>query len=186
MNPYCLFCIMLATSIAATGCNESSSGGQAPSPPPPPAAPPPPSPPPSAAPSAAPSTAASAAAVQKVEIAISAVANTMAYDKTRLTVPTGAVVHLTLKNPATMATLPHNWALVAPGTQAKVAAEGLAKAPDAGYIVEGENVLAHTPLAPPGGTAEVTFTAPAPGNYPYICTVPGHYMMMKGTLTVTP
>jgi azurin len=110
----------------------------------------------------------------------------MAYDKTKLTVPTGAQVHLTLKNPATMATLPHNWILVATGTQAAVAAEGLAKAPDAGYIVEGPNVLAHTGLAPPGGKTEVTFTAPAPGNYPYICTVPGHYISMKGTLTVTP
>jgi len=110
----------------------------------------------------------------------------MTFDKTKLTVPTGAEVHLTLVNRATMTTLPHNWALVAPGTQAKVAAEGLANAPDAGYIVEGPNVLAHTPMAPPGGKSEVTFKAPAPGDYPYICTVPGHYMQMKGVMTVTP
>ncbi|MGH7283704.1 MAG: plastocyanin/azurin family copper-binding protein, partial [Polyangiaceae bacterium] len=30
-----------------------------------------------------------------------------------------------------------------------------------------------------------TFTAPGPGKYPYICTYPGHYMTMKGTLEVT-
>ena len=140
-------------------------------------------PPPAASTAAAP---APSTAAQKVEIQIESVKNTMAYDKTKLTVPTGAEVHLVLVNHATMQTLPHNWVLVQPGTQAKVAAQGLAEAPDAGWVVEGPNVLAYTPLAPPGGTTEVTFTAPAPGTYPYICTVPGHYMMMKGTLTVTP
>jgi azurin len=180
MKPYGTLSIIFALTLASVACNEKSSGGgEAPSATPvatPPPPPPPPAPPPT--PSAAPA--------QKVEIELSAVGNTMAYDKKKLTVPTGAEVHLTLKNPATMATLPHNWALVAPGTEAKVAAEGLAKAPDAGYIVEGPNVLAHTPMAVPGGSAAITFTAPAPGNYPYICTVPGHYMQMKGVMTVTP
>jgi azurin len=179
--------IALAALVASTACNEASSGGETPTAPvPPPAPPPPPSAPPSAAPNAAPSAAPSAATQEKVEIEIAAVGNTMTFDKTKLTVPAGALVHLKLKNPATMATLPHNWVLVVAGTQAKVAAEGLAKAPDAGYIVEGPNVLAYTPLAPPGGNSEVTFTAPAAGNYPYICSVPGHYMQMKGVLTVTP
>ena len=182
-----VFCIALAALLMSAACDEKSSGGEAPTAsPPPPAPPPPPAATPSAAPAAAPSAAAPAAAAAKVELELSAVGNTMAFDKTKLTVPAGAQVHLTLKNPATMATLPHNWVLVATGTQAAVAAEGLAKAPDAGYVVDGPNVLAHTPLAPPGGTTEVTFTAPAPGNYPYICTVPGHYISMKGTLTVTP
>jgi azurin len=34
-------------------------------------------------------------------------------------------------------------------------------------------------------TADVTFTAPAKGTYPYICTFPGHYQTMKGVMTVT-
>jgi azurin len=110
----------------------------------------------------------------------------MAFSKTKLTVPTGAEVHLTLKNNATMATLPHNWVLVTKGSEASVAAEGLAKAPDAGYVVPGPKVLAASPMAMPGKTIDFTFTAPAPGDYPYICTYPGHYMMMKGVLTVTP
>ena len=49
----------------------------------------------------------------------------------------------------------------------------------------GTLVLAFTPLAAPKQAAEVTFTAPAPGKYPYICTFPGHYLLMKGVLTVT-
>ena len=33
--------------------------------------------------------------------------------------------------------------------------------------------------------AEITFTAPAaPGSYPYICTFPGHWRIMRGVLVV--
>jgi azurin len=120
-----------------------------------------------------------------VEINLATVGENMAYDSTTLKVQTGKRVHLTLKNNGHSDLMPHNWVLVSQGTQAQVALEGVDKKAD-GYIVEGPNVLAHTPLAPPQKTAEVTFVAPAPGEYPYICTVPGHYMLMKGTLTVTP
>jgi azurin len=125
--------------------------------------------------------------VPHVELQLSSVANTMTFDKTALSVPTGAEVHLVLKCNSTVATLPHNWALVNPGTEASVAAAGLKYGEKAGYIdINDHDMLAHTPLAKPGETSEVTFTAPAPGTYPYICTVPGHYMLMKGVLTVTP
>jgi azurin len=131
-------------------------------------------------------SAAPAPPAQKVEIEIASVGNLMAFNKTKLSVPTGAQVHLTFKNSGTQDVMQHNWALVMPGKEASVAADGLAKAPDAGYVVPGPDILAYTPLTKPGGTAETTFTAPAPGNYPYICTFPGHYIMMKGVLTVTP
>jgi azurin len=139
------------------------------------------------APPPAPSASPAPKPAQKVEIQMESVANTMTFSKTALSVPTGAEVHLTLKNNATMATLPHNWVLVKPGTEASVAAAGLKLGEAAGYIdVRNHDTLVHTPLAKPGETTDVTFTAPEPGAYPYICTVPGHYMMMKGVLTVTP
>jgi azurin len=31
----------------------------------------------------------------------------------------------------------------------------------------------------------VQFIAPAPGNYDFVCSVPGHGETMRGTLTVT-
>ena len=139
------------------------------------------------APPPTPTPPASAVPAPHVEIQLASVANTMAFDKTKLSVPAGAEVHLTLKNNATMATLPHNWVLVKPGTEASVAASGLKMGEPAGYIdVRDKNMLVHTPLAKPGETVEVTFTAPEAGSYPYICSFPGHYMMMKGVLTVTP
>lgn len=126
--------------------------------------------------------------VPKVDIQIASVANEMAFDKTALTVPAGAEVHLVLKNNATISTLPHNWVLVKAGTEASVALVGLKRGDKAGYVdVFDHDMLAFTPMAKPGETTEVTFTAPdEAGKYPYICTMPGHYMMMKGILTVTP
>ncbi len=142
---------------------------------------------PSAAPEPAAPPPAPVKPVQHVEIQIASLANTMTYDKKELTVPAGAEVHLTFKNNATSSVLAHNWVLVNTGTEASVAAAGLKLGEAAGYLdVRDKDVLANTPLAKPGETTEVTFTAPDAGKYPYICTFPGHYMMMKGVLTVTP
>jgi len=42
-----------------------------------------------------------------------------------------------------------------------------------------------TEVAKPGETVEVTFTAPEePGAYTYLCTYPGHWATMQGTMRV--
>ena len=125
------------------------------------------------------------APARKVELEIGAVASTMTFDKKELTVPAGSEVHLVLKD-SKPGTLMHNWVLVKPGTEAAVAAAGLPAGPAGNYVTPSADVLAFTPLAQPGKTSEVTFQAPPPGSYPYICSFPGHYLMMKGTLVVTP
>lgn len=120
------------------------------------------------------------------ELQIGSVGNTMKFDKETLSVKTGARVHLSFHSNSTLAVMPHNWALVKPGTEAAVALAGLNKGENAGYIDPASDVIAYTPLAkPPNETVDVTFTAPAPGTYPYICTVPGHYVVMHGKLIVT-
>src|SRR5579859_3800076 len=60
--------------------------------------------------------------VPKVDLELETVGNTMTFNKTALTVPAGAEVHMTFKNNATATTLPHNFVLVKPGTEAAVAA----------------------------------------------------------------
>lgn len=120
------------------------------------------------------------------ELKIASVGNTMAFDVTGLTVKTGEKVKLVLKNNGDTPAMTHNWVLVQPGSEASVATSGMEAGEAAGYLKAGDpNVIANTPMAPPGQTVEVTFTAPAPGLYPYICTYPGHYTVMKGTLQVT-
>jgi len=117
---------------------------------------------------------------------ISTVGNTMAYDVTTFTVKAGEKVHIVLKNNGDNPAMQHNWVLVKPGTETAVATAGIEAGPALGYLKAGDaNIIAATPLSQPGATVEVSFTAPAKGTYPYICTFPGHYQAMKGTLTVT-
>ena len=122
------------------------------------------------------------------EQSVATVGNTMAYDVTAFSVKAGQKVHLVLKNNGDSPAMTHNWVLVKAGTETAVATDGTAAGPAMNYVKTGDpNVLASTPIANPGATVEVTFTAPSePGTYPYICTFPGHFQAMKGTLTVTP
>jgi azurin len=177
-----LFALVLLAPLAAAaaGCGkDDKQTGAAPAAPPPVA---------TEAPKPAPTPSVPEKTVQHVELQVASVANQMAFDKTALTVPAGAEVHLTFKNNATVNTLPHNWVLVKTGSEASVAAAGLKRGDPAGYVdVMDRDMLAFTPMTKPGGNSEVTFTAPSEaGTYPYICTMPGHYMLMKGLLTVTP
>jgi azurin len=48
-------------------------------------------------------------------------------------------------------------------------------------------VLFATTLVDPGQTLTVQFKAPEePGEYPYVCTFPGHWRVMNGIMHVTP
>lgn len=110
----------------------------------------------------------------------------MKYDMTLMRAKPGERVTVVLTNERP-GTLSHNWVLVRPGTEAKVAAAGLSRGLQHGYLAPGPDVLAHTAMIPPGRTTRTTFDAPsAAGDYPYICTFPGHYIMMHGILRVRP
>ena len=53
------------------------------------------------------------------------------------------------------------------------------------YVPQIPQVLFFTKLVEPGETVTVQFKAPAqPGQYPYVCTFPGHWRIMNGILTV--
>ncbi len=87
--------------------------------------------------------------------------------------------------------LPHNMLVLAPGTKDSVGAlaDALIADPNAlamHYIPQSEDILGHTDLLQPTqkGTFEVSISEP--GDYPYICTFPGHWRLMNGVLTVTP
>jgi azurin len=94
-------------------------------------------------------------------------------------------VTLTLKNNGKSEAMVHNWVLVKAGTEMDVGNAGAAAGEAKNFVPESPNVLAASKLAKPGKTVTVTFTAPeTAGDYPYICTYPGHYVFMKGVLKV--
>lgn len=109
------------------------------------------------------------------------------YDQEIITVKAGSRVKLTFANNDDM---PHNLLIVQNGTSNAVGEAAIKlglKGNEMGYIPNLPSVLFHTKLIEPGGSDTIYFVAPTkPGTYTYVCTYPGHYMSMKGTLQVTP
>jgi len=106
--------------------------------------------------------------------------------KTLQAVP-GEPIQLTFSNPDVV---PHNWVLLKAGKLQKVGDEAnrLIADPAAaarGYVPVSPDVLAYTDLVDPQGKFVIYFQAPEkPGRYPYLCTFPGHWMVMNGELIV--
>ena len=101
----------------------------------------------------------------------------------------GEALSLILKNTDVM---PHNLVIVRPGTIEEVGTKSFAMLndPDAGkkhYIPDTDSVLEHTFVVPAGSQHTLNFKAPTtPGDYPYVCTFPGHWQAMRGILKVRP
>jgi azurin len=96
-------------------------------------------------------------------------------------------VRLTFANPDVV---PHNWALIKPGTLSRVGdlVNKIIAEPDAAlrhYIPRTDDVLLYTDIVGPHDDFTISFRAPAtPGRYPYLCTFPGHWMVMNGEMIV--
>jgi azurin len=113
----------------------------------------------------------------------------MKFNVTTLTAKPGERLTVKLTNIGKMPKIAsaHNFVLLAKGTDVPAFGNEAVMAAATEYIPAKFKaaVLASTKLAGPGETVEVTFTAPtAPGVYQYICSFPGHYAIMKGTLEV--
>jgi azurin len=78
--------------------------------------------------------------------------------------------------------------LLKAGTNEAAFNQAAVAAKDTEYIPASlsDQVIAHTKLLGPRKSDEVKFTVPeTPGEYPFICTFPGHYAIgMKGVLVV--
>ena len=106
------------------------------------------------------------------------------FDKERLEAPGGSKITVKFKNNSTGSKL-FNWVLTQPGKYLKVVNDGTDEGEANGYVKPNdENVIAHTKLLKAGESDTLTFDAPPPGEYPYVCTNPGYFARMKGVLVV--
>jgi azurin len=98
----------------------------------------------------------------------------------------GEVVSLTFSNDSDPKLhYHHTWVLVKPGSEKKVLAAADQAGPSHGWIPESPDVLAFTKVMKPGESTTIYFRAPSEaGDYPYLCTFPGHGLNMKGVLHV--
>ena len=121
-------------------------------------------------------------------IRISAVKERMLYDLKQFEVRAGQPVKLEFVNPDAIS---HNLVIIRPGTEEAVGLEVNRMIADprqieiGQYVPETDAILFHTEMVPPNSDETLRFIAPKePGNYPYICTFPGHWMIMKGVMVV--
>jgi azurin len=112
----------------------------------------------------------------------------MQFEQKELRVRAGERLSLTFENPDPM---PHNFLLVQPGCLERVGtlADRLIVNPEAAaarhYVPDSPEILCHTRVLDPQRSTTIHFTAPAkPGRYPYVCTFPGHWRLMRGELVV--
>jgi azurin len=109
------------------------------------------------------------------------------YVQKQLRAKAGERLSLVFKNPDVV---PHNWILGKPGSLKKLGdlcnlmiadPAGLAKH----YVPDSDEVLVYTDMVNPMNDFTIHFDAPAvKGEYPYLCTFPGHWMVMNGVLVV--
>jgi azurin len=63
----------------------------------------------------------------------------------------------------------------------ELGASGFEKA----FIPESDAILVSTKLVDHGKEQVLEFAAPSePGAYPFVCTFPGHHLVMRGTMVV--
>lgn len=111
----------------------------------------------------------------------------MLYDQSLIVVAVGKPVELVLINDDAM---PHNLVITQPEALEAIgsAAERLPPTADAQgrlYVPNSPQVLHATKLVEFGQQARLSFTAPdTPGDYHFVCTFPGHWRRMNGTLAV--
>ncbi|MBW3629178.1 MAG: dehydrogenase [Gemmatimonadetes bacterium] len=120
-------------------------------------------------------------------VRIRAIEGEMRFDLGSFAVAAAQDVELVLENPDHM---PHNLVVTIPGAADRVgrAADAMAAQPDGfqkNFVPESAEVVVATPLVNAGGSFTLRFRAPtAPGEYPFICTFPGHWITMRGIMRV--
>ncbi len=122
------------------------------------------------------------------DVVIGTLHGQLRYASEAFAVKPGAHVRVTLDNTDEMI---HNWLLAKGGNEdlARIAEGALklgSEAMNKGFIPEDEAILASIGLVQPGKKGTVTFTAPKEtGDYPYLCTFPGHSLTMRGVMKVS-
>jgi len=122
---------------------------------------------------------------QTVKIAV--VQNAMKYDTKTFTVKAGSMVEVDFSN---LDFMQHNFLVLQKGSLEKVgaAADKLAQDPkgiEQNYIPKIPEVLFSTTLVEPQKSFKLKFRVPADaGDYPFICSFPGHWRIMNGIMKV--
>ena len=108
------------------------------------------------------------------------------FSVTSFNVKAGAHIRLDFANVSDML---HNLVIVRPGSAARVGDASQKLGLDGtrlDFVPRMSDVLFHTAIVAPRASETIYFEAPAtPGTYAYLCSFPGHALLMQGTMVVT-
>jgi azurin len=121
---------------------------------------------------------------QIVDLLIESDGDFLAFRPDTLTCPAGALVRLTFHHRGRFLSALHNWVLVRPNQMEAVDKD--AEKTNGEVSMNDSRVIAAVPMCGKGEFVTTQFVAPAPGDYPFFCSTPGHAIDMNGTLHVTP
>ena len=159
---------------SAGSAHHTSGGGAAPAPADPPAA--------ANAPAAAPDAPKDLGRV----VVVRSKGTELSYEPAVITARAGETLTIRYENVGDMT---HNIVVVRSEQDVPVIGEAAFQAAfTSNWIPKGpeyeSRMIAHTPLAGPKETVQVTFTVPPAGEYPFICTYASHWTVMRGKLVV--
>ena len=104
----------------------------------------------------------------------------MKFDKKIIRVNSNQKVTLTLNHNGRFPAISmgHNFVLIKKDVDVNEYALRAAGARNSEYIPEGDNEIAYTKMLGGGESDTITFDAPAPGKYVFICSFPGQYHLI--------
>ena len=122
---------------------------------------------------------------EETVVRIGTIPERMQYDFKEFTVKAGKKIRVLLSNADFM---PHNIVFVAPGKADEIAREAVLLGPqgfEKQFVPDSPHILAASTMIDHGEEETVSFTAPEKaGDYPYVCTFPGHHILMRGMMKV--
>lgn len=116
-------------------------------------------------------------------VTVGTLGDELAYEAIEIRAKAGSEITIEFVNNSSG--MPHNIVFV--NSQSDITPVGIAalEASSDAYIPQDEleRIFAYSGMAGPGETLTLTVKVPEePGTYPYICTYPGHFTVMQGTL----
>jgi azurin len=114
----------------------------------------------------------------------------MQYDVRVFTVPSARTVRLTLRHTGRLPIeqMGHNVVILAQGEDPVAFGREAQRGGNLSnhYLPEAirDRVIAFTAMIGGGETDTIEFVSPAPGRYPFVCTFPGHFSLMRGVMVV--
>lgn len=111
----------------------------------------------------------------------------MRFDLDEIKVQAGTIIELTLVHTGkrTKVEMGHNFVLLQKEAEVRSFAMKVLNEKENGYVTESkEDIIAYTDVIGGGESTTITFKAPPKGVYNFLCSVPGHFGLMKGKFIV--